>query len=559
MSAPETDGPRRFGLLASHIAGRIVDVAAAPAGRLSHTDGRVIFVAADLPAEQQRREVVLQGALLAAGSLDREIVRSLRTRPPLARRYLAVEGYRALAEAAARLPVAAALQGGVDLESSSSADSLAIAKSRTMLPEPPSWFGQIAPALLLRVDATAAATAAKDVRATFDPGGDSEADGEDDAADGPGERSKILKLFEAPGFSSRALAEFIRKLLGSSRSYGDDSAGAEVDLGSILRGRGTGAGACPAPTPVRFTGDANPEVSYVGGALFPEWDVHSRRYRPEWSRVIDFSPTVAAGARALDVVPDDVLRRRLARVGLGFKALRARPDGDELDIESVIDLFVDMRCGHSPAGDVYIARRKCTRDLGVLILLDASGSATDTDGAGLTVHDHQRQAAGILAATLEELGDRVALYGFRSNGRHAVHLPAIKTFEQRFGAGERARLAQLQPSGYTRLGAGIRGAGEILKTRAGTPHRLLVVLSDGYAYDHGYEGDYAEADVVKALEELRAAGVGSLCLAVGAEADAGALARVFGPASQACAPTLTELSPRMDELFLSALRAATDI
>lgn len=76
-------------------------------------------------------DAVLQGALLAAGSLDREIVKSLRTRPPLARRYLAVEGYRALAEAAARLPVAAALHGGVDLESSSSTHSLAIAKSRT--------------------------------------------------------------------------------------------------------------------------------------------------------------------------------------------------------------------------------------------------------------------------------------------------------------------------------------------------------------------------------------------------------------------------------------------
>jgi nitric oxide reductase activation protein len=238
---------------------------------------------------------------------------------------------------------------------------------------------------------------------------------------------------------------------------------------------------------------------------------------------------------------------------------RSRPDGDELDIESVIDLFVDMRCGHSPADDVYIERRKSTRDVGVLILLDASGSATDADGTGLTVHDHQCQAAAVLAATLEELGDRVALYGFRSNGRHAVHLPAIKTFEQRFGSGERARLAQLQPSGYTRLGAGIRGAGDILKSQAGTPHRLLVVLSDGYAYDHGYEGEYAEADVVKALEELRTAGVGSLCLAVGAEADAGTLARVFGPASHACARTLSELSPRMDELFLSALRAATDI
>ena len=202
---------------------------------------------------------------------------------------------------------------------------------------------------------------------------------------------------------------------------------------------------------------------------------------------------------------------------------------------------------------VYLERRKLARNLGVLVLLDASGSATETDPDGLAVHDHQRRAAATLAVTLEELGDRVAVYAFRSQGRHAVHLPSIKGFGNRFGAMERARLNQLQPSGYTRLGAGIRGAGEILKTQAGTPNRLLVVLSDGFPYDDGYEGRYAEADAAKALEELRMEGVACLCLSVGAAAT-DTLERVFGSASYASAPTLADLSPQMDELFLSALR-----
>jgi nitric oxide reductase NorD protein len=135
-----------------------------------------------------------------------------------------------------------------------------------------------------------------------------------------------------------------------------------------------------------------------------------------------------------------------------------------------------------------------------------------------------------------------------------VHLPAIKTFDQRFGAVGRARLNQLQPSGYTRLGAGVRGAGEILKTQAGTPNRLLVVLSDGFPYDDGYEGRYAEADARKALDELRADGVACLCLSIGAHADTDALERVFGSASHASAATLSDLSPQMDELFLASLR-----
>ena len=135
-----------------------------------------------------------------------------------------------------------------------------------------------------------------------------------------------------------------------------------------------------------------------------------------------------------------------------------------------------------------------------------------------------------------------------------MQISAVKSFDRRFGAGERARLNHIEPDGYTRLGAAIRHAGEILKARAGTPNRLLVVLSDGFPYDDGYEGTYAEADTHRALEELRTDEVACLCLSIGASTPIAALERVFGSASHANAPTLAELSPRMDELFLDALR-----
>jgi nitric oxide reductase activation protein len=80
------------------------------------------------------------------------------------------------------------------------------------------------------------------------------------------------------------------------------------------------------------------------------------------------------------------------------------------------------------------------------------------------------------------------------------------------------------------------------------------VLSDGFPYDNGYEGRYAEADSCKALEELRAEGVACVCLTIGATTTTDALERVFGSAGHASAATLGELSPRMDELFLSSLR-----
>ncbi|MBE1549363.1 Mg-chelatase subunit ChlD [Mycobacterium sp. OAS707] len=554
MTASGPDARCRFRFLASFIADRALEIAETSDGGGAYTNGRVIYVTADASAEQQRREVMVQSSLLGAGSLDHRLVRALRARPSVARRYLTLEGRRALGRLAERLPLAAAL--AIAAPSTTSPDeSLEIAWGRTKIDEPPDWFGVIKPGRLL-VLATGPGSRAThgDLHLHFDPVGAHE---DDDEA--PSQESKILKLFESPVAASRALSEFLRKLFGSSPADGNGAAGAELRLGSLRRARDAGLVARPLPTRIHFTDDGKPGGAVgVGGALYPEWDVHNNRYRPQWCRVIDFPLTVAADVSDAGVHHDDVLRRRLSRIGLGLKVLRARADGDELDIEALIELSVDLRAGHSAAERVYLERRKLSRDLGVLILLDASGSANDTDPNGLAVHDHQRRAAATLAATLEELGDRVAVYAFRSQGRHAVQLPAIKAFGQRFGAIGRARLNQLQPSGYTRLGAAIRGAGEILKTDAGTPNRLLVVLSDGFPYDDGYEGRYAEADVNKSLEELRADGVGCLCLSVGAASGRGELERAFGSAGYASAPTLADLSPRMDELFLSSLRELSE-
>ncbi|MDT5007796.1 MAG: nitric oxide reductase NorD protein [Mycobacterium sp.] len=559
MTDAAPGSPDRFRFLATYVAGRSVDVAEAPAGQSAHTDGRVIFVSAGRSVEGQRREMLVQAALLGAGSLDPRLVKGLRARATTARRYLALEGHRVLAELGRQIPLDATLLPDGQPSTTTPDESLDVAKTRANVADPPEWFGVIKPSRLLTASAGPGGQPTnKDLKLQFDPIGlpESEADDEDEDEDGgkSGE-SKILKLFESPIFNNQSMSDYLRKMFGGSRTPGEGAAGAEMTVRSTRRVHEIGPNARPLPTRIQFTDDGKPGAAVgVGGALYPEWDVFNDRYKPDWCRVIDFPLTVAAEVTDAGVAHDDVLRRRLARVGLGPKVLRGRADGDDLDIEALIDLFVDLQSGFSPPEHVYLERRKLARNLGVLILIDASGSAVDADSDGLAVHDHQRRAAATLAVTLEQLGDRVAVYAFRSQGRHAVHLPAVKTFDQSFGAVGRARLNQLEPASYTRLGAGIRGAGEVLKTEAGTPNRLLLVLSDGFPYDVGYEGRYAESDASKALEELRADGVACLCLSIGASTGTDVLVRVFGSASFASAPTLADLSPQMDELFMSALR-----
>lgn len=548
--------PRRLGLLVSTIADRPLRVAVAAPGERAHTDGAAVFVEAEASFEDQRRQALVQGALIGAGSLEPEYLRPLRGRARATQRYLALEGRRALGELGASVPALARLsrQCGEPL-TTGPAESLARAQSRAALADPPDWFGQLRAGRMLASPAVgSSAPTDKDLKLNFDLPPDPEADGADDD-DGEGEESKLLKLFSHPGAKpNKLLASFFQSIFGMSRQRGEGS-GADGQPAGVVRGANkVGPHARPLPVPIRIDGDDRPGAAgSIAGVLYPEWDTHKSRYKPDWCRVLEF-PLGPAPSPGDGTGRDDVLRKRLARLGLGPIVQRARPQGDDVDVDALIDATVDLRSGYSPKEHVYLERRNLRRDLGVLVLLDASGSATETDDEGRSVHEHQRKAAATMVATLEELGDRVALYAFRSEGRSSVSVLPLKRFSARFGNSGRGWLSHLEPSGYTRMGAAIRHAGEILKQEAGTPSRLLVVLSDGFPYDDDYEGPYAEADAHRALAELREDGVACLCLSIGTSTSIAALDRVFGAAAHAGAPQLSQLSGRMDTLFLSSLK-----
>ena len=133
MSTETPLHPDRFRFLATFLAARSLDVLPADDGETAYTDGRSVFVRASACAQVQRREVVVQSALLAAGSLEQEFVKALRGRPKLARRYLALEGCRVCAQLARQLPLAATLCPAPEPLTSSADESLSVAKSWKMI------------------------------------------------------------------------------------------------------------------------------------------------------------------------------------------------------------------------------------------------------------------------------------------------------------------------------------------------------------------------------------------------------------------------------------------
>ena len=96
-SALEMAGLERLGLLASALSGCALEVGPVEPGQPAWTDGRTVFIDPAADARERLNALAVQSSLLAAGSLQPDVMRKLGRRPALAKRYLAVEGHRALA------------------------------------------------------------------------------------------------------------------------------------------------------------------------------------------------------------------------------------------------------------------------------------------------------------------------------------------------------------------------------------------------------------------------------------------------------------------------------
>ena len=298
----EADDVASLRILASAIAGRALDVALADTGRRTWSDGSTIFLEAVVNRAERVRLLGVQASLIAAGSLDREILDALGRRRGLARRYLAIEGYRALAVNERALPpdVRRLIERWRDEGLQSAHDSLVRAREQRWI-EPDWVLGAIQPRQV-RSDLVAPAAASFAER------------------DGP--QASQPKTIEAAGLDT--LDDDDGFDLGSMMN---SPVGGGGPLGKLLaklftRRAGTVGAARPAPTPPTHYAGARPssaagfmsttslaEIPAIDPAAptahtYPEWDVRANAYQRDWCSVTerdaegDSSNTVAWPNRA---------------------------------------------------------------------------------------------------------------------------------------------------------------------------------------------------------------------------------------------------------------------
>jgi nitric oxide reductase NorD protein len=550
----EADDLDRLSLLASALSGRAVRVGPVEPGEPGWTDGSTVFIDPAVDVHARIRAIAVQASLLAAGSLEPDLLRPLKRRPALAKRYLTVEGHRALAANDEFLPpmVRSLIDRTIADRSDSPAASLDTARSREPIDKLPDSFGVIRARNVLaskdRVDITERHGEPIPRRRADEPL--PELDDDEDNGDG----GDIIDPFSSPTGGGGAIGRLFQKMLGVVHQLGEGGPpGADSPT---HRTRSDGRGGDKAV----FSGANAPaiddEQDEREGMTYPEWDVHRRCYRPNWCTVQEVEPRPKAEDTTMGLSEAYGLRRPLARLGIGLDRCHRQAQGDDIDIDAAVEARVEVLAGSVPDEAVYLDSLRIKRDLAVLILLDTSGSVAEPGAAGHTVHEQQRAAAAALAVALRDLGDRVALYAFQSQGRSAVQLMPVKRFDDDVDTLTMRRLRAITPGAYSRLGAAIRHGAAVLEREGGTSRRLLLVLSDGLAYDHGYERAYGAADSRRALAEARHRGTGCLCLTIGAGTNDDDLRRVFGSAAHATVLRLEQLNQMIGPLFRAALQSA---
>ena len=251
--------------------------------------------------------------------------------------------------------------------------------------------------------------------------------------------------------------------------------------------------------------------------FYDEWDYRRRHYRKNWCvlRELEMHPSSENVVETIlekysHLVRD--IRRSFEALRGDDRMLRRQKNGDDIDIDAVVESYVDVFEGNELTDRLFIKSRKLERDLAVIFMVDVSGS---TKG---WINDAERESLVLLSEALQALGDRYAIYGFSGMTRKRCELYRIKTFEESYDSKVKARIAGIRPQDYTRMGVTIRHLSDkLLNVDAKT--RVLITISDGKPDDYdGYRGEYGIEDTRQALMEAKHAGIHPFCITIDSQA-----------------------------------------
>jgi len=253
------------------------------------------------------------------------------------------------------------------------------------------------------------------------------------------------------------------------------------------------------------------------GILLPEWDYRKLKMQKDYCCL---QPMIANSTEAFELPLH--LRSSAKRIRNQFEALhpsriwyRGQPQGSEVDLDAYLDFVTEQK--HTMANaepGLYREFRGGIRDMACLLLADLSLSTDSWVNDNARVIDVIRDSLLLFAEALSACGDKFAMYGFSSRNRECIRFHTLKTFNETHNAFSRGRINAIKPGFYTRMGAAIRHASEILSKQPAS-QQLLLILTDGKPNDlDHYDGRYGIEDTRMSLIEARRKGLQPFCVTI---------------------------------------------
>ena len=335
-------------------------------------------------------------------------------------------------------------------------------------------------------------------------------------------------------------------------SEDDDADRVAEDLDHLSLSRHGEAGASRLRLDLDLPSAAEDDIPLGEGCLLPEWDWRKEQLIPRHCKVIPMLPK-----NAVPCALPSRLQPLAAELRRRFEALRPQQGwnkrqatGPVLDMEACINFATARQRGEANAQPaLWRQQSPQQRDLACLVLADLSLSTEAYADNEHQVIDVVRDSLELLGEALDAGDDSFAMYGFSSRRRDHVRYSLIKNFAEPWGAPIHGRIQALRPGYYTRMGAAIRQATEILKEQP-AEQRLLLLLTDGKPNDLDlYEGRYGMEDTRHALLEARRAGLEPFCVTIDQEA-ADYLPYLFGPQRFHLLQKAADLPSLLPQLYL---------
>ncbi|HVG32805.1 MAG TPA: VWA domain-containing protein [Pyrinomonadaceae bacterium] len=315
-----------------------------------------------------------------------------------------------------------------------------------------------------------------------------------------------------------------------------------------------------------WTQQETPEQRLEAGEVafnYDEWDRELTDHRVGWCRVIE--KRVQRGAPAFVEQTRERYRGVISSIRHQFQMMKPESlmriagelDGDDYDLNAVIDYVVDRRADGQQSERLYTKRLRRRRDVAVSFLLDQSSSTARTIGRhplqpythpGRRIIEIEKEGLVLMSEALEAVGDSYSINGFTSEGRRNVKFYVVKDFNEAYSEEVERRIGGISYQNNTRLGAAIRHASARL-ARQEARTRLLIVLSDGRPYDHDYgDARYAREDTREALRQAKTQGITPFCITIDRESEA-ELRDLYGDIGYTIIDDVLSLPERMPGIY----------